>query len=64
MAIGPGELCQHEAVKPIALAARDGVTRTSGPHLVRMNSNDYETGIEEPLNQQAVRALDRDQANL
>jgi hypothetical protein len=59
--IGPRELAQHERVEPIGLPARDPGPVTSGRDLVRVQREHLQPRIQEPLHQQPVRPLDRDQ---
>ena len=61
MAVGAGELGQHEAVKAVALAAGDGI---AGPHrldLVGMHRDDSQARIQQPLDQQPIGPLERHQ---
>jgi hypothetical protein len=64
MAVGSGELAQHERVEPVGLAARDPKPGPGGSDLVGMQGQHPQTGVQQPLNQQPVRALDRDQLHL
>ncbi len=57
--VGARELAQHERVKPIGLPARDPKPVTSGRDLVRVQRQHLQPGIEQPLDQQPVRSLDR-----
>jgi hypothetical protein len=59
--VGPGELREHEAVKAVALAARGGEPRAHRRDLVGMDRDDPNARVEQPLDQQPVRSLDRDQ---
>ena len=61
MAVGAGELGEHEAVKAIALAARHAVPRAHRLDLVGMHRDHRQPGIQQPLDQQPVGPLDRDQ---
>jgi len=61
MAIGAGELGQHEAVKAIALAARHAVPRAHRLDLVGVHRDHRQPGVQQPLDQQPVRTLKRDQ---
>lgn len=58
--IGPRELAQHERVKAIGLAARDLKTRPRRLDLVRMQREHAQPRVEQPLDQHAIRTLDRD----
>jgi hypothetical protein len=64
MMIGARELAQHEAVEPVGLAARDPKPRTGRSDLVGMQGQHSEPRIQEPLDQQPVGTLDRDQRHL
>ena len=61
MAVGTRELGQHEAVKPIALAARDTEPRTHRLDLIRMHRHHRQAGVQQPLDQKPVRPLERHQ---
>jgi hypothetical protein len=61
VAVGPSELGQHEAVKPVALATGHGVARTHRDHLIGMHRDHRQSAVQQPLDQQPIRALQRDQ---
>ena len=61
MMIGPSELRQHEAVKAVGLPARDAVARAHRAHLVGMHRDHAQPRVQQPLDQQPVRPLQRDQ---
>jgi hypothetical protein len=64
MTVGARQLGQHERIEAVALAARGA---EPGPHrgdLVGMHGDHPQTGVQQPLDQQPVRALDRDQRDL
>ena len=64
MIVGPRQLAQHERVEPIGLPARDTEPVTRGRDLVRMQRQHPQPRIQQPLDQQPVRPLDRDQRHL
>jgi hypothetical protein len=64
MAIGTRELGQHEAVKPVRLPARHTEPRTRRLHLPGMQRHHHQAPIKQPLDQHAIRPLDRDQPDL
>jgi hypothetical protein len=59
--IGARQLAQHERVKPIGLPARDPEPIAGGRDLVGMQRQDPQPRVQQPLDQQPVRPLDRDQ---
>jgi hypothetical protein len=61
--IGPRELAKHERVKPIRFPARDPEAVTRRRDLVRMQRKYPQPRVQEPLDQQPLRPLDRDQDN-
>ncbi len=64
MPVGAGELAQHEAVKPIRLPARGTEPIARGFDLIGMQRQHPHPGLEQPLDQHSVTALDRDDINL
>ena len=62
--VGARQLAQHERVEPVGLAARWPESRAGRRHLVGVQRQHLEPGVEQPLDQHPVRALDRDQLNL
>ena len=62
--IGARQLAQHERVKPIGLPARDPEAVPRGGDLVRMHRQHPQARVEQPLDQQPVRPLDRDQPDI
>ena len=62
--IGPRELAKHERIEPIGLPARDPETVTRCRDLVRVQRQHPQPRIQQPLNQQPIRSLDRDQHHL
>ena len=62
--IGARQLAQHKRVKPIRLPARDPEPVTRRRDLVRMQRQHPQAGIKQPLHQQPIRPLDRDQHHL
>ena len=61
VAVGPRELGQHEAVKAVALATRRGEPGSHRGDLVGVDRDHPQVRVQQPLDQQPVRALDRDQ---
>ena len=64
MAIGPRELAEHERVEPIRFAAGGAKPRAGGGDLVGMDRHHPQPGVQQPLDQDSVRPLDRDQLHL
>jgi hypothetical protein len=62
--VGPRELAEHERVEPIGLPARDPEAVPGGRDLVRVQRQHPQTGIEQPLDQETVGPLDRDQPDI
>ena len=62
--IGARQLAQHERVEPIGLPARDPEPITRGRDLVGMQRQHPQPRVQQPLDQQPVRPLDRDQRHL
>ena len=62
--IGARQLAQHERVEPVGLAARRPEPRPRGRDLIRVQWQKPQPGIKQPLHQQPVRPLDRDQLDL
>ena len=62
--IGARQLAQHERVEPVRLAARDPKPRAGRGDLVGMQREHPQPRVQQPLDQQPVRPLDRDQRNL
>ena len=58
------QLTQHEGVKAIGLAARDAKPWPRGRDLVGVQRQQSQPRVQQPLDQQPVGALDRDQPNL
>lgn len=61
MALGAGQLGEHERVEAVARAARRSEPRPAGGDLVGMHRDHVQPDIKQPLDQQPVRALDGDQ---
>jgi hypothetical protein len=61
MTVGARELGQHEAVKAVALAVGHAVARAHRLDLVGVHRDHRQARVEQPLDQQPVRALERDQ---
>src|SRR3954471_9735177 len=61
VAVGARQLGEHEAVEAVALAARGTEPRSHRRDLVGMNRDHRQAGVEQPLDQQPIRPLDRDQ---
>jgi hypothetical protein len=61
MVIDAGQFAQNERVKPVGRAARDTKPITRGRDLVRMQGQHPQPRVQQPLDQQAIRPLDRDQ---
>jgi hypothetical protein len=64
MAVSPGQLAQHERVKPIGLPARDPEASAGRGDLVGVQRQHPQPRVQQPLDQQPVRTLDRDQRHL
>jgi hypothetical protein len=64
MVVGARQLAQHERVKPIRLPARDAKPIARRRDLVGVQRQHMQPRIEQPLDQHAVRPLDRDQLHL
>ena len=61
VAVGPRELGQHEAVIAVALAARGGEPGSHCRDLVGVDRDHPQARVQQPLDQQPVGPLDRDQ---
>lgn len=59
--IGAGQLAQHERVEPIGLPARHAKPIPSRRDLIGMQRQHPQTRVQQPLDQQPIRPLDRDQ---
>ena len=59
--VGARQLAQHERVKPIRLAARHAKPIAGRRDLIGMQGQHPQPRIQQPLDQQPVRTLDRDQ---
>ena len=64
VAVGPRELAEHERVEPIRFAAGGAKPRAGGGDLVGMDRHHPQPGVQQPLDQDSVRPLDRDQRHL
>ena len=64
MAVGARELAQHERVEPVGLAARGPEPVAGRRDLVGMHRQHPQPRVQQPLDQQPVGPLDRDQLNL
>jgi hypothetical protein len=64
MAVGARELADHERVEPVGLAARDPEPGAGRGDLVGVQRQHPQPRVQQPLDQQPVRALDRDQLHL
>ena len=62
--IGPRQLAQHERVEPIGLAARHAEAIPRGRDLIGMQCQHPQSRVQQPLDQQPVRPLDRHQPHL
>ena len=62
--VGTRQLAQHERVKPIGLPARDPKPIAGRSDLVGMQRQHPQPRVQQPLDQQPVRPLGRDQLNL
>ena len=54
--VGARQLAQHERVEPVGLAARGAEPRAGGRDLVGMQRQHPQPGVQQPLDQQPVRA--------
>ena len=61
--VGARQLAQNERVKPVGLAAGDTKPIARGRDLVGMQGQHPQPRVQQPLDQQAIRPLDRDQLN-
>ena len=61
---GARQLAQHERVKPIGLPARGAKAIAGGRDLVGVQRQDPQSCVQQPLDQQPVGPLDRDQLHL
>ena len=61
MAVGARELGEHERVEAVALAARRAEARAHRGDLVGMHGDHLQPGVQQPVDQQPVRALNGDQ---
>ena len=59
--VGARQLADHERVKPIRLAARDAKPIARRRDLIGMQRQHPQPRVQQPLDQQPVRTLDRDQ---
>ena len=59
--IGARQLAQHERVEPVGLPARHPKPRAGRRDLVGMQRQHPQPRVQQPLDQQPVRPLDRDQ---
>ena len=64
MVIGARQFAQHERVEAIGLPARGPEARTGGGDLIGMQRQQPQPRIQQPLDQQPIRPLDRDQRHL
>ncbi len=62
--IGPRELAQHKRVKPIGLPSRGAKAIAGGRDLVGMQRQDPQPRVQQPLDQQPIGPLNRDQLHL
>ena len=62
--IGARQLAQHERIEPIRLPARDPEPIAGRRDLVGMQRQNPQPRVQQPLDQQPVGPLDRDQLNL
>ena len=62
--ISARQLTDHERVKPIRLTARNTKPCASGRDLIGMQRQHPQPRIQQPLHEQPVRSLDRDQLHL
>jgi hypothetical protein len=62
--VGPRQLAQHKAIKPIGLPARSAEPVPRRLDLVGMQRQHLHPRVQQPLDQHAVRALDRDDLHL
>jgi hypothetical protein len=62
--IGPRQFAQHERVKVVGLPARDAKPIPGRRDLVGMQRQHPQPGVQQPLDQQPVRPLHRDQRHL
>ncbi len=58
--IGPCELAEHHRVEAIGLAARHAEAGPRGLDLIGMQRQHDQPGVQQPLDEQPVRPLDRD----
>jgi hypothetical protein len=64
MVVGTRQLAEHERVEPVGLAARGPEPRPGRRDLLRMHRQHPQPRVQQPLDQQPVRPLDRDQLHL
>ncbi|HYU62090.1 MAG TPA: hypothetical protein VEK39_15150 [Solirubrobacterales bacterium] len=62
--VGAGELGEHVGVEAVRLAAAGAVAVAGGRQLVRVHGHDRDPRLEQPIDDQAVRPLDRDSRHL
>lgn len=62
--IGARQFTEHERVEPIRLAAAGPEPRPRGGDLVGMQRQHPQPDVKQPLDQQPIRPLDRDQRDL
>ena len=60
VAVGACQLAEHERVEPIRLPARWAEPIAGRVDLVGMNRQHHQPGVQQPIDQQPVRTLDRD----
>jgi hypothetical protein len=64
VAVGAGQLGQHKRVKAVALAARRAKPRAHRGDLIGMDRDHPQTRVQQPLDQQPIRPLDRHQRDV
>jgi hypothetical protein len=64
MAVGAGQLGQHERVEAVALAARGAEARSVRGELVGMHRDHVDADVEQPFDDEPVWALDRDERHV
>ncbi len=64
MSVSARQLTQHEAIKPIRLAARGAKPIPRRLDLIGMQRQHPHPSLQQPIDQQPVRALNRDQVDL
>jgi hypothetical protein len=58
--VGAGEFGEHVRVEAVRLAAAGAVAVAGGGELVRVDRHDGDAGVEQPVDHEAVRPLERD----